>query len=111
MTYLIFILAVYGLTLLLVEAKIFAPLRSSLAKGLEAKNLLPLHYYGLKFLNEIFTCHVCMAFWVGLFLCFLSRWTVHLPTLTSAPDYLVLSVMGCGTTWLLHCLDAYLYPN
>ena len=58
MELLLFVLASYGLTQILVYGKIFSRIRPETGR-----------------LGELFRCPMCMGFWVGLFLYFLSFWT------------------------------------
>ncbi len=58
MNFILFLLAVIGMTHILVDGSIFKPVRDWL------KTLLPSSFYTL------FECYMCMGFWCGLFLGF-----------------------------------------
>lgn len=94
---LIFILATYGFTMILVDGKIFRPVRRLLGSWHQI-------------LDEFVHCYMCVGLWVALGLCGLSRVASCLPSTETPADFAVYSVLGAGTTWLLHGLDLYLNP-
>jgi hypothetical protein len=69
--YLTFILASTGLTLIFTWSSIFKPLREAISKKKEKvakENGYNISFKLLKFIEGIFSCCMCMGFWVGIFL-------------------------------------------
>ena len=71
--FLLFVVASVGMTAILVDGKIFAPLREYLAdhsrflrEKRERLNLRPTWTFS-EFLESIFSCYQCCGFWCGLF--------------------------------------------
>jgi len=87
MNLLLFVLAAYGLTQILCYGKIFDTWRPKYGK-----------------LGELFSCSMCMGFWVGLFL-----WSINPYTELFTFDYILINafLLGClssGTSYLLAML-------
>lgn len=90
MDVLLFVLAAYGLTQILVYGSIFNKIRPS-------KDLL----FGL---GELFHCPMCMGFWVGVFL-----WAISFRTSLFTFDDSIITgfLLGClssGTSYILNML-------
>ena len=84
MEFLLFILASFGLTQILCYGKIFDSWRPREGK-----------------LGELFSCSMCMGFWVGCFLGLIDPY-VHIFNLSSnIIDIFILGLISSGTSYLL----------
>lgn len=84
MELLLFVLASYGLTQILVYGKIFSRIRPETGR-----------------LGELFRCPMCMGFWVGLFLYFLSFWTELFTFDLGYSTPYILGWISSGTSYIL----------
>jgi integral membrane sensor domain MASE1 len=80
-----FILAAYGLTQILVYGSIFKGWRPTEGK-----------------LGELFRCPMCMGFWVGVLLMFLSPFTELFSFDVSVDNFLILGCISSGTSYILN---------
>ena len=83
MSYVLYILACYGLTQILIYAKLFEPIR-------------PTHHF--------FHCSMCMGWWVGLFL-----WAINISTELFSFEYsvataFILACVSSGTSYILNMI-------
>ena len=85
MDLLYFILAAYGLTQILVYGSIFNGWRPTEGK-----------------LGELFRCPMCMGFWVGALLMFLSPFTELFSFDVSVDNFLILGCISSGTSYILN---------
>jgi hypothetical protein len=84
MNLLLFILASYGLTQILCYGKIFDKWRPKYGKW-----------------GELFSCSMCMGFWVGLFLGGIDPFTQLFSLSTNLVDNVLLGFISSGTSYLL----------
>lgn len=84
MNLLLFILSSYGLTQILCYGKIFNSWRPTTGK-----------------LGELFSCSMCMGFWVGIFLATLDPFIGLFTLSTNLLDNFVLGLVSSGTSYLL----------
>lgn len=84
MDLLFFILSSYGLTQILCYGKIFEKWR-------------PIHGKW----GELFSCSMCMGFWVGLFLGGIDPFTKLFSLSTNLVDSILLGFISSGTSYLL----------
>ena len=85
---LIWILACYGMTTIIVSSVIFEPVRNLV------QNIQPLH--------KLFNCMLCMGFWVGVFWGGLF-WDPFSKIDTFYPMQLLFDgCFGAATTWLIY---------
>ena len=84
MSLLFFILSSYGLTQILCYGKIFDTWRPKYGK-----------------LGELFSCSMCMGFWVGSFLGLLDPFVSLFDLTSSFLDIFVLGLISSGTSYLL----------
>lgn len=77
---LIFILASYGMTMIIVYSKIFEALRSKI------------NLYNKELLSYMLKCCMCMGFWVGIFNSFLINVKLN---------FFVAGCISAGTSYLL----------
>jgi uncharacterized membrane protein len=84
MSLLLFILSAYGLTQILCYGKIFNSWRPTTGK-----------------LGELFSCSMCMGFWVGIFLGMLDPFTKLFSLSTNLVDIFLLGLISSGTSYLL----------
>ena len=75
-----FLLASYGLTLILVYGKVFEKVR-------------PKHYF--------FHCPMCMGFWAGVLLCGINSYTELFTFEHTLVNYLLLGSLSSGTSYIL----------
>jgi len=87
MDLLYFILAAYGLTQILVYGSIFNRWRPTEGK-----------------LGELFRCSMCMGFWVGALLMFLSPFTELFSFDVSVDNFIILGCISSGTSYILNML-------
>jgi hypothetical protein len=79
-----FILASYGLTLILLYGSIFNSIRPSKGK-----------------IGELFKCPLCMGFWTGVFILFISQWSELFTYEINAANVLILGWLSSGTSYFL----------
>lgn len=84
MSILIFILACYGLTQILCYGKIFERWRPTHGK-----------------LGELFSCSMCMGFWVGVFLAGIVKFSTLFSLSANIVDIFLLGCISSGTSYLL----------
>ena len=84
MNLLLFILSSYGLTQILCYGKIFNSWRPTTGK-----------------LGELFSCSMCMGFWVGISLAVLDPFIGLFTLSTNFLDNFVLGLVSSGTSYLL----------
>jgi len=82
-----YILAVYGMTFIIVYGKIFESIR-------------PIKDYSKKW-NTLFHCPLCMGFWCSMFLFCINGSTELFTFEYSLGNAFCLSCLGAGTTYLL----------
>jgi len=85
MELLYFTLAAYGLTQILVYGSILKRIRPKTGK-----------------LGELFKCSMCMGFWVGALLMFLSPFTELFSFDVSVDNFLILGCISSGTSYILN---------
>lgn len=96
----LFYLVCYGLTTIIVQSKIFKPIREYF------KNRVP-------FLYSLLNCMMCTSFWVGLFVVILLGFSPVLLYLVADVYRVGLFVVffdSCsvvGVTWLIHTIQIY----
>ena len=81
---LMFILASYGLTLILLYGSIFNDIRPKEGK-----------------LGQLFKCPLCMGFWTGLFILFISQWSTLFTYEFNLSNALIMSWLSSGTSYFL----------
>lgn len=79
-----FILASYGLTQILCYGKIFDKWRPTKGK-----------------LGELFSCSMCMGFWVGAFLAGIDCFTILFSLSANIVDIFILACISSGTSYIL----------
>lgn len=84
MELLFFILSAYGLTQILCYGKIFERWRPRHGK-----------------LGELFSCTMCMGFWVGLFLGGIDKFSTLFSLSANIVDIFLLGCISSGTSYLL----------
>lgn len=84
MNLLLFTLTAYGLTQILCYGKIFDKWRPTSGR-----------------LGELFSCSMCMGFWVGVFLGILDPLTTIFSLSSNLVDILLLGFISSGTSYLL----------
>lgn len=84
MNLLLFILSSYGLTQILCYGKIFNSWRPTTGK-----------------LGELFSCSMCMGFWVGMFLGMLDPFIGLFDLSKNSLDIFILGLISSGTSYLL----------
>ena len=84
MSLIIFILAAYGLTQILVYGSIFDPIRPTTGK-----------------LGELFQCSMCVGFWVGAFLYGISFYTELFTFELNVVNAFLLGWLSSGTSYIL----------
>ena len=84
MSLIIFILAAYGLTQILVFGSIFDPIRPTKGK-----------------LGELFQCSMCLGFWVGVFLYGVSFYTELFTFELNLVNPFLLGGISSGTSYIL----------
>ncbi len=85
MELLYFTLAAYGLTQILVYGSILKRIRPKTGK-----------------LGELFKCSMCMGFWVGALLMFLSPFTELFSFDVSVDNFIILGCISSGTSYILN---------
>jgi len=85
-----FILAAYGMTFILVYGSIFDRLRPECGT-----------YWGL---GKLFSCPLCMGFWVGVFLWGISPMTELFSFSTSPITAFICGCISAGTSYLLSAI-------
>ena len=80
-----FVLCAYGLTYILIYGSIFNSIRPTKGK-----------------LGELFKCPMCMGFWVGALLMFLSPFTELFSFDVSVDNFLILGCISSGTSYILN---------
>ena len=85
MELLYFILAAYGLTQILIYGSIFNGWRPTKGK-----------------LGGLFKCPMCMGFWVGALLMFLSPFTELFSFDISVDNFIILGCISSGTSYILN---------
>ena len=85
MELLYFTLAAYGLTQILVYGSILKRIRPKTGK-----------------LGELFKCPMCMGFWVGALLMFLSPFTELFSFDVSVDNFIILGCISSGTSYILN---------
>ena len=79
-----FVLASYGLTLILLYGSIFNSIRPKNGKA-----------------GELFKCPLCMGFWTGIFILFISQWSELFTYEVSWANALILGWLSSGTSYFL----------
>ena len=79
-----YILASYGLTLILLYGSIFNKIRPKEGK-----------------LGELFKCPLCMGFWSGLFILLISHWSGLFNYKINVASLFTLSCLSAGTSYFL----------
>lgn len=97
MDLIIFILIVYGVSMIVTQSKIFEPLRDW------AEKVNP------KFLGRLISCMQCFPFWAGVFIALVIGPPLSAPDFVVAADgifftYLFTGALSSGTTYLIHIL-------
>tara|TARA_R110000782_G_C14608730_1_gene391909 strand:- start:84 stop:398 length:315 start_codon:yes stop_codon:yes gene_type:complete len=87
MSLIIFILAAYGLTQILIHGSIFDPLRPTTGS-----------------LGILFQCSMCLGFWVGVFLYGLSFYTELFTFELNLANPFLLGCLSSGTSYVLNQL-------
>ena len=85
-----FILAAYGMTFIIIHGHIFNKIRPP-CKSMGG-------------FGRLFHCHLCLGFWVGVFLCGINRGT---QLFTFEPTIINCFILGCvssGTSYILNTL-------
>ena len=83
MSLIVFILAAYGLTQILVFGSIFDPIRPTTGK-----------------LGELFQCSMCVGFWVGVFLYGISFYTELFTFELNVVNPFLLGWLSSGTSYI-----------
>lgn len=102
MEFIIIVLTVYGISAIVTQSKIFAPLRDV------AEKKSPDFWYPLS------SCMQCFPFWAGVFVCLvlgppIQAMNEHLPAWANQLlTYLFCGALLSGTTMLLHTLYIHL---
>tara|TARA_R100001509_G_C4846635_1_gene208513 strand:- start:410 stop:718 length:309 start_codon:yes stop_codon:yes gene_type:complete len=84
MQLLIFVLASYGLTLILLYGSIFNSVRPTKGK-----------------VGELFKCPLCMGFWTGAFILFISQWSELFTYEVNLANLLIMGWLSSGTSYFL----------
>ena len=84
MQLLMFVLASYGLTLILLYGSIFNSIRPKNGK-----------------LGELFKCPLCMGFWTGVFILFISSWSELFTYEVNLVNLLIMGWLSSGTSYFL----------
>jgi hypothetical protein len=84
MQLLMFILASYGLTLILLYGSIFNDIRPKKGK-----------------LGDLFKCPLCMGFWTGVFILFISQWSGLFTYEFNLSSALIMGWLSSGTSYFL----------
>ena len=79
-----FVLASYGLTLILLYGSIFNSIRPKNGKA-----------------GELFKCPLCMGFWTRIFILFISQWSELFTYEVSWANALILGWLSSGTSYFL----------
>lgn len=79
-----FVLASYGLTLILLYGSIFNSVRPKNGKA-----------------AELFKCPLCMGFWTGIFILFISQWSELFTYELNCANILILGWLSSGTSYFL----------
>ena len=82
-----FVLAAYGLTQILVYGTIFDKVRPTKGK-----------------LGELFSCPMCLGFWVGVFLWGINRQTELFTFEYTVANLLILGCVSSGTSYMLNMI-------
>lgn len=99
--FLFFIIGCYGITNILVNGKIFLPLRNFLSK----KN---------NFLYSLISCMMCTGFWIGVFMFLLFQYIgiFFIPITQNILNYIFMTIFTGGFTsgiiWLIYLLVKYI---
>lgn len=103
---LIFTLTTYGITNIMIFGSIFEPFRNLMLKS--------------SFLGKLFTCFICLSFWVGATVSYLLispteisglGASLHILDYNIPKEYLRLFFDAClasGSVWLIHTTQEYL---
>lgn len=98
MNLLIWSLTAYAITTIIIDGKIFKFFRDFLQKK-------------STFLHNLFTCPMCLSFWVGVFLYFLIGYNPISMISTTWYDFFLSGCYSSGSTILLYSLREKLYPD
>lgn len=94
MEFIFFILISYGITNIIIFGSIFEKLRTILNK------ISP------KLLGKLFSCPLCLSFWVGVGLSLI----ISTPITYNINHYTLLFLTGCltsGCVWLIHTIQEF----
>lgn len=94
MEILLAVLLVYGITNIIVQSSLFAPVRDAVSRRVDC-SCFWLYFY------RLITCMMCLGFWVGAFVGFFYGPFHPLNIIFNGAIF-------SGTTWILHCIVMFL---
>lgn len=100
----VFLLTVYGITNIVIFGSIFESMRNFFNK------------FSPKFFGKLFSCPMCLSFWVGVLMTALMDYLNHKTPWSSIGDNLfILSFLnGClssGVIWIIHNVEEWFERN
>ena len=93
-------LVVFAITLIVNKSQILANKREFVKTYYESSTLNEIPSFLHTFWYKMWTCSMCLGFWVSLGLCYHYR-----------EDWISSTLIVFGANWLIHCVENYLFQT